>query len=126
MGEHSGKMPQNAEICIDYTKKKVSFNYPYKPKNKNIGYRNNALYSLSFFVLGLSIGIIFIQRILILYMYNGAYSIINPIIFIYCLLIWFYSFIFFFTIVIGNSFSYFIHMRSKIARRNFPNINNIM
>lgn len=119
-------MPTNAEIEIDYISKKVSFNYPFIYKNKNLGYAENGLFVL--------ISLLIVLIVIVILMPATTPNKYIQIYYINLLL--FYGYFIWWTLfILAIFYSYYplslylsmiCHKYSKKLRENYPKTNAVL
>jgi len=119
MKQHRSKWAGNAEVEIDYVKKKVSFKYPIKKINENLAYFTNIFYVLVGYLFGVGILIITVKWISL----SGYSESLPPL---HSLLVALYIVLCVYggRILFGY-ISIFIHKISPTARKAFPKTNAI-
>lgn len=128
MGTFDGKIPNNAEIDIDYVNKDVSFHFPFKYKNQDKGYEINTMYRLAFFIFSFCLVLIVLDKWTLEEPPDNLSKEDTIIYLVYSVTSLAYlSFsTYFLGLFLSRKVSYFIHKHSKIARDNFSKTNAIL
>ncbi len=120
MTQHRSKWAGNAEVEIDYIKKKVSFNYPNKKRNENLAYFNHNFYVIIGTLFGIGISTKMIQ-----WLVTPPFIYFSPDIAVILILLILISYSYGGRILFGY-ISLFIHKISLNARNAFPKTNAIL
>lgn len=108
--EHRSNVPKNAEIEIDYSKKKVSFQHPAKDLDDNLNYFNHNFYTVIGGIFGIAFAIMMAKNSGLLDSLSMAVIMLTT---------------FFSCRIIFNYISLFIHKISPAARKALPKTNAI-